>query len=232
MVPFPEHPDTDRRATARVVAVFDFDKTLSTRDNVLPFLAAVVGRSAVARALLRSSPSLLRGRRDAIKARLARLLTGHREDEVQAVAQGFAADVIAHHLRRDTTARAAWHLAQGHRVVIVSASFASYLDPIAHHLGIDSVLATDLMVADGRLTGALAGPNVRRAEKVRRLEEWLDGAPALLWAYGDSSGDRELLTRADVAIRVGRAPIPEVPDDPRQHPSDPDSASGTGRVAR
>jgi phosphatidylglycerophosphatase C len=56
---------------------------------------------------------------------------------------------------------------------------------------------------DGRLTGELAGANVRHDEKVRRLEAWLGKDQAIeLWAYGDSGGDRELLARADHAVRV------------------------------
>jgi phosphoserine phosphatase len=52
---------------------------------------------------------------------------------------------------------------------------------------------------------------VRGAEKVRRLDEWLGATapgagPAFVWAYGDSSGDRELLARADQGIRVGGRP--------------------------
>ena len=59
---------------------------------------------------------------------------------------------------------------------------------------------------DGELTGELARPNVRGPEKVKRLDEWLEGdrQPAFVWAYGDSTGDRELLARADQGITVGR----------------------------
>ena len=220
----------------RTVAVFDFDKTLSTRDNVLPFLVAAAGRLAVFRTLLRSVPSLLRGRRDAVKARLVHLLADRDEHEVRAIAAGVAAEVIAHHLRPDVTARVGWHRRQGHEVAIISASFSWYLEPIARLLDVDAILATDLEVADGHLTGELAGPNVRRAEKVRRLDAWLGDAPARVWAYGDSAGDRELLERADVAVRVGRAPIPEMPDNaaPAASGTDdsgPDSASGAGHLA-
>jgi phosphatidylglycerophosphatase C len=92
--------------------------------------------------------------------------------------------------------------------VIVSASFTSYLDLITAQLGFAAVLATELAVGDdGRLTGELARPNVRGPEKVRRLDEWLaatasDDRPAFVWAYGDSSGDRELLARADQGVSV------------------------------
>jgi phosphatidylglycerophosphatase C len=201
----------------RVVAAFDFDKTISTRDNVVPFLRAVVGRTRLTRTLLAIGPRLVRAalndeRRDAAKVALVRrTLAGYDAGRIAAVAAEFADDVVAHHLRPDVVERVAWHRNQGHELVIVSASFTSYLDPIAARLGFAAVLATELAVDDdGRLTGELLRPNVRGAEKVRRLDAWLGGRPAFVWAYGDSAGDRELLARADQPIRVsggrGRGP--------------------------
>jgi phosphatidylglycerophosphatase C len=193
----------------RVVAAFDFDKTISTRDNVVPFLRAAVGRPRLTRALLAISPWLARAalndeRRDAAKVALVRhTLTGYDADRLSEVAGTFAQDVLARHLRADVVERAEWHRNQGHDLVIVSASLKSYLDPIATHLGFTAVLATELAVGDDRrLTGELAGPNVRGAEKVRRLDDWLGAGPAFVWAYGDSTGDRELLARADQGVSV------------------------------
>lgn len=209
---------------ARTVAVFDFDKTLSDRDNLVPFLATAAGRPAVLAAFAASAWDLARNRRDAVKARLVRrLLTGRAEAEILELANAFADDVVARHLRNDVVARAEWHRDQGHERVIVSASLSAYLVPVADHLGFDAVLATELEVgADQRLTGALVGANVRGAEKVRRLDAWLAGAPATIWAYGDSAGDRDLLARADHAVRVGRSNVDAAPG----------SAPGADRVAR
>ena len=201
---------TFRTVSERIVAAFDFDKTISTRDNVVPFLRAVVGRPRLARALLEVSPRLVRAalddeRRDEAKVALVRrTLTGYDAARVSAVAAEFADDVLARYLRPDVVERVAWHRNQGHQLVIVSASFTSYLDPIAARLGFAAVLATELAVDDdGRLTGELVRPNVRGAEKVRRLDEWLGAGPAFVWAYGDSSGDRDLLARADQGVMVG-----------------------------
>ncbi len=131
---------------------------------------------------------------------------------MRATAATFAADVMANHLRDDVVARADWHREQGHRRVIVSASYECYVAPIAAALGFDAALATRLAVDDGiHLSGALDGPNVRRAEKVRRLDEWLAGDEATLWVYGDSAGDRELMARADRAVRVQRPPLSRRP---------------------
>jgi phosphatidylglycerophosphatase C len=195
----------------RVVAVFDFDKTLSTRDNVIPFIQAAIGRARLSGALLTISPRLVAAalddrRRDAAKVALVRrTLTGYDAARLDDVAERFAADVVANHLRTDVVERVGWHRDQGHELAIVSASFTNYVAPIATELRFAAVLATELAVGDdGRLTGELAGPNVRGPEKVRRLDAWLGERPAFVWAYGDSSGDRELLARADHPITVGR----------------------------
>ena len=91
----------------------------------------------------------------------------------------------------------------------MSASPELYVTPIGRRLGFDTVLATRLEVdADGRLTGRLLGPNCRGPEKVMRLREWRGEGLALAYAYGDSSGDREMLDLAMTAVRVGRRPKP------------------------
>lgn len=202
---------TDRTgsAPARVVAAFDFDKTLSERDNVVPFLRTACGTPALVRTLTVLAPrlveaGLLDSHRDRLKAALVRrLLAGRPVAELREIAERFADDVVAHHLARGMLERAQGHREQGHELVIVSASLAIYLEPIGARLGFDAVLATELEVdGDGLLTGELAGANVRRAEKVRRLDEWLGDDPATVWAYGDSTGDRELLARADHPVRL------------------------------
>jgi phosphatidylglycerophosphatase C len=204
-------PTTPPTCDTKVVAAFDFDGTLSTRDNVAPFLRAAVGTTRLVGALLAVSPQLVAAalhdaRRDGAKAVLVRrTLTGYDADRLHEVATRFADRVVDRHLRAEAVERARWHRDQGHELVIVSASFAVYLVPIAERLGFDAALGTELEVGpDGRLTGALAGPNVRRAEKARRLDAWLGDRPAFIWAYGDSRGDTELFQRADHPVRVGR----------------------------
>jgi phosphatidylglycerophosphatase C len=195
----------------RVVAAFDFDGTLSTRDNFMPFLKLVAGSRAISGALTAGTMNCgVRGRkawkRDEIKAEVVRrLFTGRNAVAMDVLARGFADDVVRSYLRSETVEQADWHRTQGHELVIVSASLGMYLRPIAERLRFDAVLSTELEVgADGLLTGRLAGANVRGAEKARRLDDWLGDRPAYVWAYGDSSGDRMLLARADHAVRIGR----------------------------
>ena len=203
-------------ATMDVVAAFDFDGTLSTRDNFVPFLLRFAGKAPTAQAFARSGLDVVKGGRaswrmanvrDDVKVSLLRQLVGGRDAaDLDDSARVFARDVLARHLRREAIERADWHRAQGHRLVIVSASLAAYLRPIADELGFDAVLATELEVgADGRLTGAIHGHNVRGREKARLLDVWLDGATPFVFAYGDSTGDKELWARADRAVRLGRS---------------------------
>lgn len=196
-----------------VVAAFDFDGTVSNRDNVVPFCRAVAGTAGLARAVVATTPKLVAAklddaRRDEAKAALTlRVFGGRAVPEVAAVAAGFAHDVIRRHLHPALLERARWHREQGHRLVFVSASFRTYLELIADHLGFDGCLATDLVAVRDHYTGELAGPNVRGVEKVTRLEGWLAAeqfTDAEIHAYGDSRGDRELLDRADHAYWIRR----------------------------
>jgi phosphatidylglycerophosphatase C len=192
------------------VAAFDVDGTITRRDCVVPFMRRVAGaRRIVPRLAARPRilvPSLIRRDRDALKALAAaasfRGMEGHR---LAALGAEFAQHVHASWLRPDTMDTLTGHLTAGDRVVLVSASFEVYLQPLAELLGVDHVLATRLEHRNGVYTGALDGPNCRGAEKVRRLHDWLDDGEVggrsniRLVAYGDSAGDRELLADADEA---------------------------------
>jgi HAD superfamily hydrolase (TIGR01490 family) len=197
------------------VAAFDFDGTLSSRDNFVPFLRRFAGTTATAQAFATGALRLAQaGRanwsRNAMKAEvLQQLMEGREIADLDDTAREFAADVVVRHLNAEAVERADWHRVQGHRLVIVSASLAVYLRPIAKHLRFDAVLATELEHGDdGLLTGRMHGENVRGPEKARRLDRWLSrefpASTPFVWAYGDSSGDKELWARADRAVRLGR----------------------------
>jgi HAD superfamily hydrolase (TIGR01490 family) len=211
---------------AEVVAAFDFDGTLTRGDTLIPFLQRLCGTRAVMRAMAAQFGSLAlaaagMGERDDAKAvLLARLLAGHERARVEAVVARYTDRVTAKQLRPDVVARADWHRGQGHRLLIVSASPELYVRPVADALGFDDVLATRLETDDGgRLTGRLAGPNVRGEEKVRRIQAWLDGRAAVVWAYGNSSSDRPMLDMADTGVWVGRRRLSPAPGPPGAGPT-------------
>lgn len=191
------------------VAAFDFDGTLARRDTLVPFLRHACGRRRVALAAAIAAPRC-RSRDDLKLALLRTLFRGWPEQRFHDLGRAYAAALPAL-LRPEMAERVRWHQDEGHAVVIVSASLAAYLGPLAEQLGLDAALAVELAASpDGTLTGAVVGgANCRGPGKVERLRGWLDGryghgAEVELWAYGDSSGDEELLALADHATWVGR----------------------------
>ena len=84
------------------------------------------------------------------------------------------------------------------RLVIVTASPDVIVAPFARGLGADELLGTPLHFDErGRVTGAFASPNCRGAEKVARLKAAFGPDLRVRAAYGDTSGDTEMLAIAE-----------------------------------
>jgi phosphatidylglycerophosphatase C len=203
-----------------VIAAFDVDGTLTTRDCVRPFLERAAGRRRLVMSLIRRPLATIvaaaRRDRDRLKEIIVGgSLRGKLVTDVEKVGEQFAQYVLVNWLRPDTLRRLRWHQQSGHRTVLVSASLAAYLRPLALRLGIDDVLCTDSTRSGDRYGDRLNGLNCRADEKRRRLDQlleerrWVD---AEVWAYGDSAGDREMLERADHPVWVNGATISEIPD--------------------
>ena len=192
-----------------VVAAFDVDGTLTTRDCVTPFLRRAAGRRLWTTLLahpLALAGAAARRDRDRLKELACSALRGIASAEIDALGEVFAQEVASERLRPDTVARLRRHQELGHTVILASASLDPYLVPLGETLEVDGVVCTVLeRGTGGRLTGRLVGPNCRGAEKARRVRAWLEEAglaSAKLWAYGDSEGDSELLALADHPLRV------------------------------
>ncbi len=189
------------------VAAFDFDGTLSRRHTMVPFVLQTHGLMRVTAAVLTST--LHARSRDQLKvSAVGSLFRGMTAQRFAELGERYSATLEAT-LRPRMLERLHWHKGQGHATVIVSASFGVYLRPLAQRLGVDDVLGVELIADfEGVLNGQIdRGVNNRRQEKVRRLRAWLAqrfgaGAETELWAYGDDSGDRELLSIADHPVWV------------------------------
>jgi len=188
-----------------VVAAFDFDGTLTRRDTLFPFLLHVAGPFKFSYKILLLvitlagyALGLIRNDQAKIKV-LTSFLANMEMDALQQYAQQFADQKLPLLLRSEAMQRLEWHRNQGHRCVVVSASLEIYLRPWASKAGFNDIVGSRLETrADGRTTGNLLGENCFGPEKLRRLEALL-GSPDgyTLYAYGDSRGDKELLSAAD-----------------------------------
>jgi phosphatidylglycerophosphatase C len=200
---------------APTVAAFDLDGTLTEGGSVFKWLGHLSGSARLyQKALPLTGPLLIGAIRsgssaDKAKERLFHaVLTGRDLEEVRERSREFALEHLAHEGRPTLLARLNWHLEQKHDVVIVSASPQIYVEDVAQALGANGAVGTRLAVDPlGKLTGGYLGKNCRGEEKLRRLGEWIDErdftSDPVIYAYGNSRGDKRLLESATHPYNVG-----------------------------
>lgn len=198
-----------RLQAGQPVVAFDFDGTLTIRDSFTQFLRWRAGPGGWALGLVKMAPAVAHYARDRDRGRIKaasvrEFLRGVPRAELEADAERFADQIWDGFLRPDALACwAAWGEKGAHRV-IVTASPETTVAPFARRLGAEALLGTPLFFdADDRVSGAFAGPNCRGAEKVRRLQAAYGADIRLAAAYGDTSGDTEMLQiAAEPGFRV------------------------------
>ena len=200
------------------VAAFDVDDTLTVRDCVVPFMRSVAGTGRLMKVMLsnvgETIQNVRRRDRDALKAKfVSGVFSGRNAREIESLGIQFASKVADGWLRSDVAARMRWHQEQGHVVILVSASLGSYLHPLGDLLEVDAVLCTEMEEVDGILTGKLEGKNCRGEEKASRIQKWCEGAGIdvedLVYAYGDSSGDVQMLELFALGTWVNKVDLEE-----------------------
>jgi phosphatidylglycerophosphatase C len=186
-----------------ILALFDFDGTITTRETMPDFV-----RMAVPRARLRLWGTLLApwvlGYKlgivsgTNIREKIARVgFRGMREADYLAAGERFARELLPTVLRPEAMARIAWHKARGDTVVVVSGGFDVYLSHWCCAQGIE-LICSKLEVVDGVLTGRYDGAQCVREEKARRVRErYVLRQYGSVHAYGDTTEDAELLALAD-----------------------------------
>ncbi len=199
-------------ATGQPIVAFDFDGTLTIRDSFTQFLRWRAGPGGWALGLVKMGKATAAYARDrdrgAIKAASVKVfLKGVSRAELEADAARFADKVWDRFMRPDALkVWEDWGRRGAHRV-IVTASPDITVAPFARRLAADGLLGTHLTFdRDDRVTGAFSSPNCRGEEKVRRLRQAFGPEVRLAAAYGDTSGDTEMLEIADQSgFRVFRA---------------------------
>lgn len=189
----------------RKVYAFDFDGTLTTRDTLIAFIRYACGTPRFLFGFLLHAPLLvlmklrLYSNGKAKQRVFSWFFKGMTIETFDALCQDFAR-THRHLLRPDTVRILEQALTERAEVLIVSASIDNWVQPFFPSV---TILGTQVEVIDGRLTGRFLTPNCYGQEKVRRiLALYPDRSAYHLTAFGDSRGDRELLTFADEAHMV------------------------------
>jgi len=199
--------ETEGRAPAQgqPIVAFDFDGTLTVRDSFTAFLKWRAGPLRHASGMAKLAPAALRylfdRDRGRIKAAAAReFLGGLPAAELEALAEAFAAEQSAALLRPDALATWRDWRDKGALLAIVTASPSLIVRPFATRLQADVLIGTEFALdAHGRVTGEFSTANCRGPEKVVRLRACFGPGVRLSAAYGDTSGDREMLAIAELA---------------------------------
>jgi len=190
----------------QIVAAFDFDKTITTHDTLLPFLLHLHPFHHKSIRLIKLFPTLLLYKmgmmenHDAKENLLKAFLKNHAYNHLEEQAEIFAQSRLPSFVKTDALERVRWHQKEGHQCILISAGLELYLKPWADTIGLD-VSATRLQVQEGRVSGKIEGKNCYGQEKVNRLLDRFGPKSGFeLYAYGDSLGDKELLAIADHAF--------------------------------
>ncbi|MCB9772383.1 MAG: HAD family hydrolase [Candidatus Omnitrophica bacterium] len=185
------------------LAIFDFDGTISTKDSFEDFIFFSHGRVKTVLGILKNAPTLLQYLFGSMSNSYAKekiftyFYQGWEITKFDQFAQRHALERLPKILRPQALEKLAWHKAQGHKIVIVSASFENYLGVWCKREGFE-LLATQLQVIDDKITGKFASNNCFGEEKINRLKQAYNLADfEFIYAYGDSRGDLPLKTIAN-----------------------------------
>ena len=188
----------------RTVVVFDFDGTLTKKDTLLEFIKYACGKWCFYWGFLLFSPLLILMKLHLFPNWKAKEMVftyffkGMTYERFRGLGQDFVG-VVERIKRTDVVEKLQQHLSKGHDVYVISASVEDWVRPWCEKFSIKEVLGTKIEVDKiGKLTGKFLSKNCYGLEKVNRL---LIVEPTRndysLIAYGDSRGDKEIISFAD-----------------------------------
>ena len=198
----------------RAAAYFDLDKTILATSSTWALgtpmrRSGLISSRALAHGLIAQLPYLLVGagarRSSSLMEHLALMSAGISRRELVEVVEGALTTAIEPAVYAEALDLIEGHRRAGHDVVVVSASIAEMVSPIARLVGADRAVATHMEVGeDGLFTGRISR-SMLHSEKVVALRE--DTAshgidPARCWAYSDSISDEPMLSAVGHPVAV------------------------------
>jgi HAD superfamily hydrolase (TIGR01490 family) len=186
-----------------ILALFDFDGTITKSDSLIKFIRFVVGDVKFFFGLIVLSPILVAFKIKLVPNYKAKeimitwFFKGMSHETFLKVSSDYSLNEINRILRPKALKRIDWHKRQGHKVIVVSASSEFWLLPWCEDNGLD-LIATKIEVKNGCITGKFIGENCYGEEKVNRLKEKFNFEEVkYIYGYGDSRGDKEMLSLAN-----------------------------------
>jgi HAD superfamily hydrolase (TIGR01490 family) len=189
-----------------IIAFFDFDGTITTRDTLLEFIKFSKGRFRFYLGFALNSPWLVAMKLKLISNQAAKeriwtwFFRGCPEGSFQEQCNRFAADVLPSLIRPKALKEIRVLREKNATIVIVSASPVDWVGRWAGSLPAECI-ATRVQVAGQLLNGKILGRNCHGEEKVTRIRNAYQlSVYDHIYAYGDSTGDRPMLGLAHSAF--------------------------------
>ena len=191
------------------IAVFDLDGTLTTKDTLLEFIKFACGVPRFYWGFLLFCPILILMKLHLFpnwKAKqmfFSHFFKGWEYNDFKAKGQLFANEIEKMENRK-MLEKLNDHLNHSDVVYVISASIFEWVQPWCEKIGVSRVLTTQIEVdANGIISGRFATKNCYGKEKVRRLlEVEPERHSYILYAYGDSRGDKEMIAFSDYGSEV------------------------------
>jgi phosphatidylglycerophosphatase C len=187
----------------KTLALFDFDGTITDKDSFLEFIRFYKGLPGMVLGLILLSPILLLYKIHLIHNWKAKeiVFTFFFRNEYYNVfkkkCRNFSDFIIPGIIKPNALETIGKHILNGHKVIVISASFEEYLTDWCEKLRIDCI-GTRIDVRNNRLTGKIRGKNCYGKEKVSRLKQYIDIEQYdEVLVYGNSKGDWALMEIAD-----------------------------------
>ena len=148
----------------RAAAFFDLDKTVIAKSSTLafgrPFFhGGLINRRAVLKTAYAQLVFSLAGadaqQMERLRAQLTTMVTGWDAATVHDIVRETLHEIVDPLVYAEAADLIEEHRAAGREIVIVSSSGAEMVEPIGEMLGVDRVVATRMVVADGRYTGEI-----------------------------------------------------------------------------
>jgi phosphatidylglycerophosphatase C len=184
------------------LALFDFDGTITNKDTLFAFMAFHRGRSQMLLDMISLSPWLIGLKvklfsAHTVKERMLKVCIGGLSLEAfNERCTFFCEKILPRYIRSSALERIAFHQGRGDQIFIVSASPENWIKPWADQYRIE-VISTKLVARNGVITGQIEGLNCNGVQKAVRVKEAVDLKNYTdIFAYGDTSGDTELLALA------------------------------------
>src|SRR5919202_1454034 len=198
---------------AAAAAFFDLDKTVIARSSTFAFSrplyqGGLINRRTVLRSAYAHFVFLLAGadhdQMERMRHYLSSMVAGWDVRQVREIVAETLVDLIQPAVYAEAVALIAEHHAAGRDVVVVSASGAELVEPIAALLGADRVVATRMVVEDGRYTGEVEfyAYGETKAAAVRELAGERGYRLEDCYAYSDSITDVPMLAAVGHPVAV------------------------------